>query len=384
MTPVANRRSPTISFVKNTNMAHPHPPHQPSHTPVAPLHAHSGHDHSESDHAHPDHHSGAAHAAHGHAHGTGHDHDSHAHDNHHGHGHGHVHAPKNFGVAFAVGITLNTAFIIAEVTYGVMAHSLALLADAGHNLSDVLGLMLAWGASVLARRLPSSRFTYGLRSTSILAALINAVLLLTVTGGIAWEAIQRIGHPSDVQGMTVIVIAAIGVVINTATALMFMRGGDDDLNIRGAFLHMAGDALISLGVVVSGVVIMFTGWLWLDPAVSLVIALLVVLGTWGLLRDSAQLALQAVPQGLPVEKVRAYLQTLPGVAAIHDLHIWGMSTTETALTVHMVMPGGHPGDVFTCSVADELQRQFAIGHATMQVETGDLAAPCKLAPDHIV
>ena len=287
-------------------------------------------------------------------------------------------------MAFAVGIVLNTGFIIAEVTYGLLANSLALLADAGHNLSDVLGLLLAWGASVLARRLPSSRFTYGLRSTSILAALVNAILLLTVTGGIAWEAIQRIGQPNDVHSMTVIVIAAIGVVINTATALMFMRGGEDDLNIRGAFLHMAGDALISLGVVVSGAVMMITGWLWLDPAVSLAIALLVVLGTWGLLRDSVHLALQAVPQGLPVDKVRTYLQALPGVAAIHDLHIWGMSTTETALTVHLVIPGGHPGDAFNCTVADDLQRQFAIGHATIQVETGDIAAPCKLAPDHIV
>ena len=287
-------------------------------------------------------------------------------------------------MAFAVGIVLNTGFIIAEVTYGLLANSLALLADAGHNLSDVLGLLLAWGASVLARRLPSSRFTYGLRSTSILAALVNAILLLTVTGGIAWEAIQRIGQPNDVHSMTVIVIAAIGVVINTATALMFMRGGEDDLNIRGAFLHMAGDALISLGVVVSGAVMMFTGWLWLDPAVSLAIAALVVLGTWSLLRDSVQLALQAVPQGLPVDKVRTYLQALPGVAAIHDLHIWGMSTTETALTVHLVIPGGHPGDAFNCTVADDLQRQFAIGHATIQVETGDIAAPCKLAPDHIV
>ena len=205
-------------------------------------------------------------------------------------------------MAFAVGVTLNTGFVIAEVIYGLLSHSLALLADAGHNLSDVLGLLLAWGASVLARRLPSSRFTYGLRSTSILAAVINAVLLLTVTGGIAWEAIGRFGKPDAVQSMTVIVIAAIGVVINTATALMFMRGGDDDLNIRGAFLHMAGDAVISLGVVIAGVVILYTGWVWLDPAASLVIALLIVAGTWGLLRDSLHLALQAVPQGLPVEK----------------------------------------------------------------------------------
>lgn len=362
-------------------MAHPHPhPNTDGKLPVGaavpPPHSHEHGDHAEHGHAARAH---GDHSGDDHGHGT-----AHGHSHSHGHGHGHAHAPKNFGTAFAVGIALNTGFVIAEVVYGLMANSLALLADAGHNLSDVLGLLLAWGASVLARRLPSSRFTYGLRSTSILAAVVNAVLLLTVTGGIAWEAIGRFGQPGNVQSMTVIVIAAIGVVINTATALMFMRGGDDDLNIRGAFLHMAGDALISLGVVAAGIVIMYTGWVWLDPAVSLVIALLIVLGTWGLLRDSVQLALQAVPQGMPAEKVRAYLQSLPGVAAIHDLHIWGMSTTETALTVHLVMPSGFPGDVFNCAVADELQRRFSIGHATIQVETGDAAAPCKLAPDHIV
>lgn len=364
-------------------MAHPHPhPNTDGKLPVGaavpPPHSHEHGDHAEHGHAARAH---GDHSGDDHGHGTAH---GHSHSHGHSHGHGHAHAPKNFGTAFAVGIALNTGFVIAEVVYGLMANSLALLADAGHNLSDVLGLLLAWGASVLARRLPSSRFTYGLRSTSILAAVVNAVLLLTVTGGIAWEAIGRFGQPGNVQSMTVIVIAAIGVVINTATALMFMRGGDDDLNIRGAFLHMAGDALISLGVVAAGIVIMYTGWVWLDPAVSLVIALLIVLGTWGLLRDSVQLALQAVPQGMPAEKVRAYLQSLPGVAAIHDLHIWGMSTTETALTVHLVMPSGFPGDVFNCAVADELQRRFSIGHATIQVETGDAAAPCKLAPDHIV
>lgn len=367
-------------------MAHPHPhPHADSKHPAKPadINAHVAQAHDHGDHAEPGHagHAHTAHASDDHGHGTAH---GHSHGHGHGHSHGHGHAPKNFGTAFAIGIALNTGFVIAEVVYGLMANSLALLADAGHNLSDVLGLLLAWGASVLARRLPSSRFTYGLRSTSILAAVVNAVLLLTVTAGIAWEAIGRFGQPGNVQSMTVIVIAGIGVVINTATALMFMRGGDDDLNIRGAFLHMAGDALISLGVVAAGIVIMYTGWVWLDPAVSLVIALLIVLGTWGLLRDSVRLALQAVPQGMAADKVRAYLESLPGVAAIHDLHIWGMSTTETALTVHLVMPAGFPGDVFNCTVADELQRRFSIGHATMQVETGDAAAPCRLAPDHIV
>lgn len=331
----------------------------------------------------------AAHQGHDHHDHDSHDHAAHGHDSHHGHGHahghGHSHAPKDFGRAFGIGIALNTGFVIAEVIFGLYAHSLALLADAGHNLSDVLGLLLAWGASILARRIPSSRYTYGLRSTSILAAVANAILLLTVTGGIAWEAIGRFSqHGDTIQSRTVIIIAAIGVVINTATALMFMRGGGDDLNIRAAFLHMAGDALISLGVVVAGVIILYTGWTWLDPAVSLVIALLIVVGTWGLLRDSTALALQAVPQGLPADKVRAYLQALSGVTAIHDLHIWGMSTTETALTVHLVMPDGYPGDRFTCQVTDELQRRFSIGHATIQIETGDASAPCKLAPDHII
>ncbi|GAC1414757.1 MAG: cation diffusion facilitator family transporter [Burkholderiaceae bacterium] len=310
--------------------------------------------------------------------------DDHARAHGHSHGHGHSHTPKNFGIAFAVGIALNTTFVIVETVYGLLANSLALLADAGHNLSDVLGLFLAWGASVLAQRTPSVRFTYGLRSTSILAALINSVLLLTATGAIAWEAISRFGHHGNVQSMTVMIIAALGVIINTATALMFMRGGKGDLNIRGAFLHMAGDALISLGVVMAGAIIMATGWVWLDPATSLAISLLIVLGTWGLLRDSTALALQAVPQGLPAEAVRNYLEALPGVATMHDLHIWGMSTTETALTAHLVMPAGHPGDTFTCLVSDHLQEKFGIGHATIQIETGDSTAPCRLAPDHVV
>ena len=312
-----------------------------------------------------------------------HDHD-HDHHDHHPAGRPHSHAPKDFGLAFLIGIVLNSVFIAAEVIYGLFANSLALLADAGHNLSDVLGLMLAWGASVLARRMPSSRFTYGLRSTSILAAVANAVLLLTVTGGIAWEAIGRFGQPGSVNGKIVILVAAIGVVINTATALMFLKGRHDDLNIRGAFLHMAADAVISLGVVIAGVVILYAGWVWLDPVVSLTIAGLIVFGTWGLLKDSVHLALQAVPPGLPAGDVKAFLESLPGVRAIHDLHIWGMSTTETALTVHLVMPSGSPGDRYVCDIADALQEKFHIGHATIQIETGDCAAPCKLAPSHIV
>ncbi len=312
-----------------------------------------------------------------------HDHDhEHKHDHHHGHGH--VHAPKDFGRAFAVGIALNGGFVIIEAVYGVLANSMALLADAGHNLSDVLGLLLAWYASVLGKRLPSHRFTYGLRSSSILAALANAIVLLLVTGGIAWEAIQRFGQPATVEGRTIIIIAAIGVVINTATALMFMAGRKGDLNIRSAFLHMVGDALISAGVVLTGVGLMFSGWLWLDPAVSLVIALIIVLGTWGLLRDSLRLALHAVPQAIDAQAVRTYLVSIAGVTEIHDLHIWGMSTTETALTAHLVMPGGYPDDAFRSTISETLRSRFQIGHATIQIELGDPLVPCTLAPDAAV
>jgi cobalt-zinc-cadmium efflux system protein len=341
-------------------MASTNLPTQP-HKPDSPNHPHSDCDHHENP-SHSDI-------------GTG--------SSHH-HGSGHVHAPKDFGKAFAFGAALNIGFVIAEVIGGLSANSLALLADAGHNLSDVLALLMAWGASVLARRLPSARYTYGLRSTSILVALINAVLILIVTGGIAWEAIGRFRHPSEIQSGTVIVVAAIGVVINTVTALMFMRGRQGDLNIRSAFLHMASDALISLGVVLSGTVIIYTGWEWLDPAVSLVIALLIVIGTWGLLNDSVRLALQGVPQGLSIDRVRDYLNSLPGVTSIHDLHIWGMSTTETALTVHLVVPKGYPGDQFVSTISEQLQNMFAICHATIQIETGSAVVACKLEPDHLV
>jgi cobalt-zinc-cadmium efflux system protein len=265
-----------------------------------------------------------------------------------------------------------------------MANSVALLADAGHNLPDVLGLLLAWYASILAKRLPSQRYTYGLRSSSILAALFNAVLLLLATGAIAWEAIQRISEPGTVAGSTVMIVAAIGVVINTATALMFMAGSKGDLNIRGAFLHMVGDAVISGGVVVTGAVILSTGWQWLDPVASLVIAILIVFGTWGLLRDSANLALHAVPSGVDPEAVRNYLKGVAGVTEVHDLHIWGMSTTETALTAHLVVPGGYPGDQFRSAICDTLHSRFAIGHATLQIELGEHDVPCKLAPDELV
>ena len=274
--------------------------------------------------------------------------------------------------------------MIAEVVFGVLGNSLALLADAGHNLSDVLGLCLAWGASVLAKRAPSTRFTYGLRSTSILAALSNAILLLTVTGGIGWEALQRFREPHPVDSWMLIAVAGLGVAINLGTALLFMAGRKGDLNVRAAFTHMLGDAAISLGVVIAGIAIMGTGWLWLDPAVSLVIALFVVIGTWGLLRDATNLALHAVPPGIDAAAVHKYLASLSGVSEVHDLHIWGMSTTETALTVHLVMPSGHPGDAFHSMVSDQLHDRFKIAHSTIQIEIQDSEQACRLAPADVV
>lgn len=312
------------------------------------------------------------------------DHPHHDEHDHHDHALGHSHAPKDFGRAFLFGIILNSSFVVAEAVYGILGNSLALLADAGHNLSDVLGLLLAWGATALVKRIPSKRFTYGLRSTSIFAALINAVLLLVVTGGIAWEAVLRFHHPSAVEGMTVIVVAAFGVAINLGTALLFMAGRKGDLNVRGAFTHMAADAAISLGVVIAGFAIIYTGWQWLDPAMSLIISILIVIGTWGLLRDSVNLALHAVPAGIDSDKVRAYLTSIEGVSEVHDLHIWAMSTTETALTVHLVMPAGYPSDAFRSAVVDSLHERFKIAHSTIQIEINDSPHPCKLAPAEVV
>ena len=309
-----------------------------------------------------------------------HDHDRHS----HGHHHGHAHGPVNYGRAFAIGTALNLGFVIVEAVYGYLAHSLALFADAGHNLSDVFGLLLAWGASALARRPPTKRYTYGLRSSSILAALLNAIVLLLSMGAIAWEAIRRFSDPSPVAGATVIGVALVGVAINTATALMFMSGRKGDLNIRGAFLHMAADAVVSLGVVLAGIAISVTGWLWFDPVVSLIIVAVVVVGTWQLLRDSVNLALDAVPTGIEPLAVQTYLAERPGVSQIHVLHIWAMSTTETALTAHLVMPTGYPGDAFLCQVCKDLHDHFGIEHSTLQVETGDSDYPCALAPDHLV
>jgi cobalt-zinc-cadmium efflux system protein len=309
-------------------------------------------------------------------------HDHSHHHSHHDHS-AHGHAAPDFGKAFAVGVSINLAYVAVQVVFGLRANSVALLADAAHNLSDVLGLLLAWGAIVLARRGPSQRFTYGLRASSILAALANGAFLLLVTGGIAWEAIQRFFEPAPVSGGTVIWIAALGIVVNAGTAMLFVAGRKDDLNIRGAFLHMAADAGVSLGVVLAGVGIVYTGWLWLDPAVTLLVSAVIVGGTWRLLRDAVRLALDAVPEGIEIDRVRSYLARLPGVTELHDLHIWGMSTTETALTVHLVIPKGHPGDQFVAGVCQHVRETFRIGHTTIQVET-DPAHPCELAPDHVV
>jgi cobalt-zinc-cadmium efflux system protein len=303
-----------------------------------------------------------------------------------GHGHHHLHdaqAPKSFGFAFAVGSALNLGFIVIEAVYGVLAHSTALLADAGHNLSDALALLIAWGAAHLGTRGPTERFTYGFRSTSILAALVNAAALLVVMGGIAWEAIQRLAAPEPVAATTVMIVAAIGIAVNGLTAWLFASGRDHDLNIKAAFVHMAGDAAISAGVVIAGALILLTGWLWLDPAVSLILVAAVVWSTWGLLRDSLMLSLDAVPGSIKPAEVRAYLEGLPGVKRIHDLHIWPMSTTEIALTCHLLMPEGHPGDAFAARAAQELHDHFGIGHTTLQIEVDETVA-CALEPEHLV
>ena len=311
-----------------------------------------------------------------------HDHTHGRHD-HHAHDHAHAHAPATFGRAFAIGITLNFGFVAVEAIYGFLSNSVALLADAGHNLGDVLGLGVAWLASELVKRAPTDRFTYGLRGSSILAALFNAVFLLVTVGAISWEAIRRLGSPEPVAGKTVMVVAAIGIVINAITAWLFASGRKDDINLRGAFLHMASDALVSVGVVVAGLVILLTGWLWLDPLVSLAINAVIIWGTWGLLRDSFGMSMAAVPAQINPITVREFLSERIGVVAVHDLHVWPMSTTEIAMTCHLVMPEGHPGDAFLHDLASELARRFKINHPTVQIET-EPHIVCALASDDVV
>lgn len=317
---------------------------------------------------------------------TSHDHSGHNSD-HGGHNHshgglGHAHAPASFGKAFAIGIILNTAFVAIEAGYGLYANSVALLADAGHNLSDVLGLVVAWVAVMLAKRLPTPKYTYGLGASSILAALANAMLLLVAVGAIAWEAIHRFWEPAPVAGVTVMIVAGIGIMINGVTAYLFASGSKGDLNIRGAYLHMAADAAVSAGVVVAGLLIIQTGWAWIDPAVSLVIIVVILWSTWGLLKGSVAMSLNAVPDGIDAAGVQKYLAGLPGVSEVHDLHIWPMSTSEAALTAHLVMPAGPPGDHFLSDAQTELREHYRIDHATLQVETGTM--DCPLAPINVV
>ncbi|PAV25630.1 cation transporter [Tamilnaduibacter salinus] len=297
---------------------------------------------------------------------------SHSHTHHH-----HRHSPVegNRNRAFAIGIVLNTAFVVVEVVYGILADSMALLADAGHNLSDVLGLVLAWGAAWLAGRQATKYRTYGMRKTTILAALLNALILMVAIGGIGWESVRRLMDPAPVAGQTVIIVALIGTAINAATMMLFMAGQKEDLNIRGAFLHMAADAGVSLGVAVGGALILWTGWLWIDPILSLVIVLVIFMGTWGLFRESLNLSLDGVPSGIDPDDVKAHLEGMTGVEGVHHLHIWAMSTTENALTAHVVKPDPDDDDAFAQTIHDRMRREFGIGHVTIQWERDTRQCP---------
>jgi len=309
-------------------------------------------------------------------HDHGHDHEhAHGHDHAHGHSHGHAHAPANFDRAFAIGIALNAGFVAIEAFYGWKVDSLALLADAGHNLSDVAGLVLAWAGAAAGRLRPDARHTYGFKRASILAAFANALLLLLAMGSLAWEAIGRLQAPHATQGLTIIVVAAIGIVVNGATALLFLRGGND-INLRGAFLHMAADALVSAGVVVAGLLTLFYGWVWTDPVASLVIAAVIVAGTWRLFRQSLHLMFDGVPAHLNLVEVRECLQAMAGVAQVNDLHVWAMGTSEVALTAHLVMPGGPADDDFLRLAGQTLQERFGISHVTLQSARRPLAVGC--------
>ena len=309
----------------------------------------------------------------------------HDHDHGHGHSHGTTHEPATFNRAFGIGITLNLAFVAIEAFYGWKVHSLALLADAGHNLSDVIGLVLAWGGVWAARVRPDARHTYGWKRAALLAAFVNAVLLLVAMGSLAWEAAQRLQTPQAVQGITIMVVAGVGIVVNTATALLFMRGAKSDLNLRGAFLHMAADALVSAGVVVAGALALWQGWSWLDPVVSLLIAAVIVVGTWGLFKQSLHLLFDGVPDGVQLHAVQALLEQLPGVARVHDLHVWALGSTQTALTAQLVVPEGLPpgpaADALLKSATDQLHERFAIDHVTIQLVQVPFSPPCALPRD---
>ena len=324
----------------------------------------SEHNHADHDHAHRDR-SGHSHA--GHSHGAL----------------GHVHAPASFGIAFAAAIGLNALIVVAEVTFGIIGHSVALIADAGHNLSDVLGLCAAFAATQLGRRKPSARFTYGLGGTSILAALFNAVTLLVVTGALGWEAIQRFVAPEPVEADLVMAVAAGAILVNGFSAWLLAPGKDGDLNVRAAVAHLVADAAVAAGVVVGAFLIKLTGWLWIDPILSLLINATIIVGTWKILRESVSLSLAGVPNAIRLDDVRATLAALPGVTALHDLHVWPVSTSETAMTAHLVMPAGHPGDGFLMQTCKTLRERHRIGHATLQVETS-METLCVLASEDVV
>jgi cobalt-zinc-cadmium efflux system protein len=338
--------------------SHDNPAHTHSQaSPVDASHSHGSHNHASHNHA-------------SHSHGAG----SHSHSHHH-------HAPaEGQGRAFALAVALNLAIVIVQAIYGVLAHSTALLADAGHNLSDVLGLLLAWGAIWLAKRRPSARYTFGLGSSSILASLANAGLLLFACGVIVAEAIERLFNPAPVAGLDVFVVATIGMIVNGFSAWLFMRGQKEDLNIRGAFMHMVADAAVSAAVAISGLIILGTGWTWLDPVMSIIVVLVIVYGTWGLLRDSLSLAMNAVPPGVDLQRIRDYLAAQPGVTDVHDLHVWALSTTGNALSAHLVMPSGHPGDHAVDGIVAVLREEFQMHHATLQVDMGTTEHRCTL--DH--
>lgn len=345
--------------------------------------SHPDHPHTHDDHDHT--HDG--HACDGHGDEDGHGH-GHAHE--HGFGHHHSHAPASFGKAFAIGIAINSLYLVAEAVWGVLSNSLSLLADAGHNLSDVMALGAAWLAEHLSRKGPSARFTYGLRRSSILAALANALVLMLVTGGVAWEAVSRLITPdtATTAGRTMMIVAALGIVVNGASAMLFAAGQKDDLNIRGAFLHLLSDAVTSLAVVIAGGLMLLTGLHWIDAAFSLAISVVVVLGTWSLLKDSLDMALDAVPRKINASGLEAYLRAIPGITDYHDLHIWPLSTTETALTVHLVRAPAALSPQEEASLLDgivsTLRQRFGIAHPTVQIETQDYAPLCHLTDPHAI
>ncbi len=304
---------------------------------------------------------------------------SHSHDHHH-----HHHAPKNYNNAFIIGIALNFIFVIVEAVYGFFSHSLALMADAGHNLSDVAGLLLAWGAFWLVRKKPNTQFTFGLRKSTIFSALLNSIILLMAVGIIIWEAIHRLFSPNIIESKTVMIVAGIGILVNAMTALLFFKDKDDDMNIKGAYLHMAADALISLGVVISALIISYTSWYWLDPIISIVISLIIIYGTWDLLVGSLKLSMDAVPEGINPLEVKKYLESLEYVTDVHDLHIWGLSTTETALSVHLTVKNNIIDNKNLVQINEHLKKHFKIHHPTIQIEIFDENFECHLKPEDVV